>query len=181
MAYKKSTATKTTASDNSEAKVSAVRPKKAEIRDFDPNTRVEVKSNFYGTLFYQSSVTGTVVEWSNYGDVNIMTLAELKNMRNSQRRFFVDNWVTIIGEDAQEILEWLQIDKYYGEYSDIGDIDEVFDWTPAKIKSEVSKMPSGLKNSIALKAYDMIEGGELDSINKIRAIEEATGCDLMEK
>lgn len=146
-----------------------------------PDELVEVKSNFYGTLFYKSKVTGFECEWSNCGDVNLLTIAELQNMRNGQRDFFSENWVMLVGDNAEQALDWLQIRKYYSDIVELDDLDEVFTWSPEKIETVVTKIARGAKDSIAMRAYDLIESGSLDSIKTIKAIEAATGYVLMEK
>lgn len=146
-----------------------------------PDELVEVKSNFYGTLFYKSKVTGFECEWSICGDVNLLTIAELQNMRNGQRDFFSENWVMLVGDNAEQALDWLQIRKYYSDIVELDDLDEVFTWSPEKIETVVTKVARGAKDSIAMRAYDLIESGSLDSIKTIKAIEAATGYVLMEK
>ena len=159
-------------------KITAVKPK---IKKMSPDELVEVKSNFYGTLFYKSKVTGFECEWSTCGDVNLLTIAELQNMRNGQRDFFSENWVMLVGDNAEQALDWLQIRKYYSDIVELDDLDEVFTWSPEKIETVVTKIARGAKDSIAMRAYDLIESGSLDSIKTIKAIEAATGYVLMEK
>lgn len=154
---------------------------KVKIKKMSPDELVEVKSNFYGTLFYKSKVTGFECEWSNCGDVNLLTIAELQNMRNGQRDFFSENWVMLVGDNAEQALDWLQIRKYYSDIVELDDLDEVFTWSPEKIETVVTKIARGAKDSIAMRAYDLIESGSLDSIKTIKAIEAATGYVLMEK
>ena len=110
-----------------------------------PDELVEVKSNFYGTLFYKSKVTGFECEWSNCGDVNLLTIAELQNMRNGQRDFFSENWVMLVGDNAEQALDWLQIRKYYSDIVELDDLDEVFTWSPEKIETVVTKIARGAK------------------------------------
>ena len=70
---------------------------------------------------------------SNCGDVNLLTIAELQNMRNGQRDFFSENWVMLVGDNAEQALDWLQIRKYYSDIVELDDLDEVFTWSPEKI------------------------------------------------
>ena len=84
-------------------KITAVKPK---IKKMSPDELVEVKSNFYGTLFYKSKVTGFECEWSNCGDVNLLTIAELQNMRNGQRDFSdPDCFGTFVSASDPEVPE----------------------------------------------------------------------------
>ena len=47
-------------------------------------------------------------------------------MRNGQRDFFSENWVMLVGDNAEQALDWLQIRKYYSDIIELDDLDEVF-------------------------------------------------------
>ena len=158
-----------------------LKAKKPVLKRMRPDALVEVKSNFYGLLYYKSKVTGYECEWSNYGDINLLTIAELQNMRNGQRKFFTENWVVFAGDNAQDALDWLQIRQYYGDIVELDSIDEVFQWSPERIESSVAKMAQSAKDSIVMRAYDMIQAGEMYDMRVIRAVEKATGYALLEK
>ncbi|WP_418434161.1 hypothetical protein [Anaerotignum lactatifermentans] len=159
----------------------AIKAKKPVLKRMPPDALVEVKSNFYGLLYYKSKVTGYECEWSNYGDINLMTIAELQNMRNGQRKFFTENWIVLAGDNAQDALDWLQVRQYYGDIVELDSVDEVFQWSPEKIEGSVAKMAQSAKDSIVMRAYDMIQAGELYDMRVIRAVEKATGYALLDK
>ena len=166
--------------NNTEAK-ETTKATKGRIKRMSSDDLVEVKSNFYGTLFYKSRVTGYECEWSNYGDVNVMTIAELQNMRNSQRKFFSENWIVLIGENSDDVLKYLQVDKYYENSIVYKNIDEIFALEPKELERVVSGLPSGMKDSVALKAHDMITSEELYNLKTIKALENALVYKLIEK
>ena len=50
--------------------------------------------------------------------------------------------------------------------------------TPDEIKETISTLSDGVKQNIASIAKGKIESGELDSINRIKALEESIGLDF---
>ena len=139
---------------------------------------VDVKNGTHGSLIYHSNRSlGYTVEWSEFGEVQQIEFGELVAMRGSQRRFFEQNWILI--EDA-EILKKLGVDRYYINALTTDNFDSVFKMSADEIKEKVSKMSDGLKESIRLRAVELIKSGELDSLSAIKALGEVLGCDLNE-
>ena len=150
----------------------------AATRKITNDTMVECKNGTHGPLIYKSSRNaGYVVEWENFGEVQEIDYGELLNMRASQQRFFRDNWILI--EDA-EVLRKLGMDRYYKNALTTENFDEVFHWAPADIRSKVAAMSNGMKDSIRIRAKDLVKTGELDSRGVIKALNEVLHCDLEE-
>ena len=63
-----------------------------------PNTyEIPVKSNVAGGLTYVSRKNkGLEFYWEHTGDVEYIEYSELISMRNTQRKFFENNWIVII-------------------------------------------------------------------------------------
>ena len=100
---------------------------------------------------------------------------------------FDENWITILGIDSaddeyddvtvEEIYDALMISQYYK--SDIpDDIGEIFNWSPDKIRETLPKLTSSMKTSVIIRANELIENGTLDSISRVKAIEESLNCVL---
>lgn len=140
--------------------------------------RIDVKSCFMGKLNWTSKKTGYNLKWSEFGDVNPMTVSELLDMRNGDRRFFEEHWVSLVGGRAKPIMEYLQIEKYYKDINTVEDIDIIFTYSPDEIVAVVSNFDSHNKELVALRAVDLIKEDKLDSLKVIAAIKEATGYGL---
>lgn len=158
-----------------------IQKKKFTLEDFPLLKVVNVRSNFKGTLIYVSKKTGYEVEWLEYGESNYMTIEELQVMRNTQRKFFENNWISLDDPDAEDILRFLQVDKYYEHAINVDELDDVFTWGVDRILEDIPQMASGTKESIAYRAIELIGSRDLDSIKTIEALEKAIGCELIEK
>lgn len=139
---------------------------------------IDVKSCFMGKLNWTSKKTGYNLKWSEFGDVNPMTVSELLDMRNGDRRFFEEHWVSLVGERAKPIMEYLQISKYYKDINTVDDIDVIFTYAPDEIVAVVSNFDSHNKELVALRAASLIKEDKLDSLKVIAAVKEATGYGL---
>lgn len=150
----------------------------AASRKITNDTMIECKNGVHGPLIYVSGRNaGYVVEWENFGEVQDIDYGELLTMRGSQPRFFRDNWILI--EDA-EILKKLGVDRYYKNALTTENFDDVFHWSADEIRSKVATMSNGMKDSIRVRAKELVETGELDSRSAIKAFNEVLHCNLEE-
>lgn len=145
-------------------------------RTFSPDDYISVKNNVMGPLVYNSTKNdGTSVSWSHFGDEELMRYSELQTMRNTQRRFFEEQWVYI--EDA-EILKALGVDQFYKDALTSSDFDSLFRMSSAEIERRISIMSPSMKENVRIRATKLVKEGKLDSLKKIRTLNKALGCDL---
>lgn len=161
----------------SNAKKTATTSSKKKLVAVDLNELVEVKSCVYGELSYIAR-SGDEVKWESFGDVAWMTVGALMEMRNSQRDFFEKQWIVLCGDNAQAVLDYLQIDKYYKVINELEDFDKIFTYTPEEIPAVVSELPDSTKETIARRAYAKIKDGELDSKKMIDVLQTSLGYNL---
>jgi hypothetical protein len=158
-----------------------------DIRKVPTSSYVVVRANQYGGLKYINQRTGFSIEWDGFGSVQFVSLEELVNMRNTQRKFFEKNWIIIegfsseefSGISSEEILDFLQIKQYYKAELCPDNIEDIFKLSPEEIEIRLPRMSNGIKQMVVLRANDLIENGKLDSIKVVRAIESALGCELI--
>lgn len=172
MANTKSSAAKNAASTEN----TVVARKKTKVKLSD---EVCVVSCFYGKLLYINKHTGYQVEWGKFGDAVHLTVKELEAMRNGQRAFFENQWVLLTGENADAVIEYLQLAKYYDTITRISDIDNLFRSKPEDLPGVLARFAPAAKETIARRAYELIQSKDLTDINLIRALEESLGFDLI--
>ena len=172
---------KLTANNITENKVKTVASTRTKI-DIPTNAIIPVMSGVHGILTYSSKKTfGYTVDWDDYGAVEYVEYGELLSMRNTQRSFFEKNWIFIQDTDeysATDIYAALAVEKYYKNIIVGEDLDSLFSMTPDEIKETISTLSDGVKQNIASIAKSKIESGKLDSINRIKALEESIGLDF---
>ena len=192
---KSTTASKTTNNKTEDKKVVEKTVEKVETKNItkkklrlDDNVLISVKSNRFGELIYINHKTGDETRWENFGDVQPLSVGDLRAMKAKQLTFFKENWITIEGiEDAdddyddveiEEIYEALQISQYYDEYLCPKDINKVFNWTTDEMKNKIPRMTKSVRESILVRANELIKLNILDSMSKVKALEEVLGCEL---
>ena len=147
-------------------------------RTLDPHMYVTVRNGFAGTLVYRSRSTRERYVWDGFGAEQDIELQELKSARNASKEFFENNWFLI---DDPEVIAWLGVERCYKNALNFEEFDELFALSPEEITARVALLSSGQKLSLAYRAKEKIESGELDSIKAITALEKALGTELIER
>lgn len=146
------------------------------------DTMIPCRSGAQGLLIYVSKrINGYQIEWDEYGSVEYIELAELISMRNTSKSFYVNNWVFFDDTDeylATDVYAFLEVSKFYENTIMGDDLDDIFTKTPEEIVKIVSKLSSGVKSTIAAKARKLIDSKELDSSNRIEALEKSLNVEL---
>lgn len=157
--------------------------------DIPDSARINVKSNVFGTLYFESKRMGETIEWGRCGEVQTTTLAVLRNMKMEAPRFFKDQWVIIVGFadsnrekfEVADIYQALFITQYYKNVVDPSNYAEICAWSPDEIAERVPLMSEGARANLAVALNTYIEKGVLDSVRAIQAFEKALGCSLWKK
>ena len=155
-----------------------VKEKPIVAKDVDIDQYVTVKNGFQGKLIYRSKRTGEVYEWDSFGDEQELELKELKQAKNSYKKFFINNWFMF---DEDWIIDYLGLKQYYKHAIRLEDFDKIFTQKPAAIKKTISDMSKGQQKSLAYRASELIRDHKIDSLSVIDALEESLGMQLIEK
>lgn len=147
-------------------------------KDIDPEQYVTVRNGFQGRLVYVSKHTGERFVWDQFGAEQEMELRELKNAKNSYKKFFENNWFMF---DEDWIVDYLGVQRFYRNAVRIEDFDEIFQKDAKTISEIISDMSDGQKKSVAYRARVVIADGAIDSNKAITALEESLGVELVER
>lgn len=153
-------------------------PKRIIPKDIDPDQYVTVRNGFQGKLVYISKHTGERFVWDQFGAEQEMELRELKNAKNSYKKFFENNWFMF---DEDWIVDYLGVQRFYRNAVRIEDFDEIFQKDAKTISEIISDMTNGQKKSAAYRARVLIADGAIDSNKAIAALEESLGVELVER
>lgn len=147
-------------------------------KDIDPEQYVTVRNGFQGRLVYVSKHTGERFVWDQFGAEQEMELRELKNAKNSYKKFFENNWFMF---DEDWIVDYLGVQRFYRNAVRIEDFDEIFQKDAKTISEIINDMSDGQKKSVAYRARVLIADGAIDSNKAITALEESLGVELVER
>ena len=163
--------------DNSSA-VNVKEKQKVVAKKIDPEEYVVVRNGFYGRLIYKSSRTGERFVWEKFGDEQEITLRELRNAKNNNKKFFENNWFLF---DEDWIVSYLGVRQFYSNALSVEKFDELFSRPAEELREVIKGMNKGQKKSVAYRAMEMISNGWIDSRKTITALEDALGIELTEK
>lgn len=147
-------------------------------KDVDLNQIITVRNGFQGRLVYKSRRTGELFVWEEFGDEQDMELGELKNARNSNKKYFINNWFMF---DEPWIVDYIGMSKYYKFAISIQDFDKMFEKPADKIEKMLLNLSDGQKRSISYRARQLIADGAIDSNKTIATLEKCLGVDLVER
>ena len=173
MATTKKTSAPSKLSEGSAPAKSVKKPAKVKLDEF-----IDVQSCVVGKLIWKSKKTGYKMTWDAYGDINPMQVSDLLEMRNDSKYMFIANWIVLRGDRAQDILDYLQMSKYYKDVLSPDDLEEIVRGDAKELATALNSMKQSTKEALVYKARQLYKDGEIDSNKTIKAIREATGIDI---
>jgi len=150
------------------------------VKEIDPAQYITVLNGYQGSLIYKSSRTGEKFKWTEFGAEQEMELRELRNAKNTYKKYFEKNWFMFDDEFAW-VIEYLGVGQYYKNAISIAEFDNIFKKDPDTLKETIAKLSGGQKKAVAFRAKTLIANEEIDSIKVINALEEVLGVELIEK
>lgn len=171
---------KTTASaEKSEVVVNdeavAEKPKKKELRKFAQDDLILCKSVTYGELLLPGKKSKLLYIWANHGDTTEVEFQDLQALRSTRSAYLMNPYFVI--EDEELLEQWPDLKAIYDKAAEI-DIDNLFALPLNQFKKKLRDLPVGFRDSVKNIAGEKIRDGSLDSISKIKAIDEALGTEL---
>ena len=171
---------RTTATESIESKQVQQEAEKKPLvpKDIDPSQYVTVRNGFQGRLVYKSKRTGERFVWDSFGAEQDMELSELRNARNSNKKYFINNWFMF---DEPWIVDYLGMGKYYRFAISIQDFDKLFTKPASEIEKTIANLSDGQKQSVAYRAKQLISEGGIDSNRLIATLEKCLRIELIER
>ena len=146
-------------------------------RKFKNNDLIPCRSICNGQLFVPNTKTGTLYMWADNGDVQDVEYGDLIYLlRSRDKAVFKPRFIV---EDKDFIKQNPVLDKMYSEMYTTSDFMAIFQLPPAKMKEAIETLPIGAKDSIKGMAATMIDDGVLDSVKKIKILDEIFGTGLL--
>lgn len=167
-----------TAAERPDVEVSETTKKPVVPKEIDPNQIITVRNGFQGRLVYKSKRTGERWSWESFGAEQDMELSELKNARNSNKKYFINNWFMF---DEDWVIDYLGMRQYYKNSLNIQDFDQLFKKPVGEIEDIISKLSEGQRKSVAYRAKQLIAEEEIDSNRVINTLEKCLGVELVER
>ena len=153
----------------------AAKPKKKELRKFAQDDLILCKSVTYGELLLPGKKSKLLYIWANHGDATEVEFQDLQALRSTRSAYLMNPYFVI--EDDELLEQWPDLKAIYDKAAEI-DIDSLFTLPLNQFKKKLRDLPVGFRDSVKNIAGEKIRDGSLDSIAKIKAIDEALGTEL---
>lgn len=151
--------------------VEKVAPKKVEKKKYALTDGIPCRSITQGGLYMHGIKSDIAYKWSNDGDVTEVEYQDLVAAVRSSVSYVMKPYFII--EDKEFVSQFPQLNQVYDSMYSIRDLRSVIlDLSPNMMKSTILSLPDGAKESIKHMASEMISNGSLDSVKKIKILDE---------
>lgn len=143
---------------------------------FDASEGVMCRSIVTGGLFLEGSKTKMPYKWNNYGDETEVEYRDLVALVREQSGYIYKPFFII--EDEDFIEEFPQLKKFYSENYSIKELSAILELPVDEMIKTISTLPKGAVDSLKKIAANQVSLGQIDSVRKIRALDDFFGTDL---
>lgn len=169
---------KTTAeTTNENAKSKEVKTKPA-AKVFDQQDLIPCRSMISGPLYITGIRSNIPYTWADYGDVQEVEYRDLIYMvRTPQEKNIYSPRIVI--EDDDFVEQNKNLKALYESLYTTGDLRDILKLPVRQMTNAINSLPSGAKESFKGIVSTMIDEHQLDSVQKIKAIDEIFGTRLL--
>ncbi len=141
-----------------------------EKKVFEKTTPIPCRSICTGVLYVQGDRSKNDYTFYDYDEIVDIEYQDLVTM--IARRANTVTKPQFIVEDEDFIAQNSQLQDIYASMYTTKDLREIFKLSPAQMKKAIMDLPEGAKKAILGLASTMVETGQLDSIAKVKVIDE---------
>lgn len=145
-------------------------------RKYAPDDLITCRSITYGELLLTGKKSKLLYDWANYGDTTEVEYQDLQALKSTRSSYLYKPRIVI--EDEELVEQWgKDFSDMYKNIVDV-DVEDMFKLPINQFKSKLKKAPKGVQQAVKNIAGEKILNGSLDSLAKVKAIDEILGTDL---
>lgn len=150
---------------------------KVEPKKFEPSDMIKCHSVCQGLLNMEGKNTGTIYRFDGYGsEVDVEYRDLIAEARNSRSSYLYSPMVIV---DDKEFIDSIPaLKKFYDNYADVTNLRGILGKPVAQMIEAIDALPNGAKDQVKILASTMISNGELDSMSRIKALEDYFGIEM---
>lgn len=175
-AVKKTKTTETTTVSEAVTEPIAAEPVKTvevkkEKKTYAPTDGIPCKSITNGGLYMPGLKSNILYTWIDAGDVIEVEYQDLQAAIRSNNGYVMNPFFVI--EDEELVAQFPQLKKIYDALYSVGELEDVLtELSPGDMKTTILSLPKGAQDSIKHLASKMVSDGRLDSVRKIKVLDE---------
>ena len=145
-------------------------------RKYAPDDMIACRSVTFGELLMTGKKSGLLYSWANHGDITEVEYQDLQALKSTRSSYLFRPRFVV--EDEELVAQWgKDFENLYQSIVDV-DVEALFKLPVAQMKAKIKKAPRGVQQAVKNIAGEKILNGTLDSLAKIKAIDEVLGTDL---
>ncbi len=159
-----------------EVKETVVKEKEPVKKTFKQSEGILCRSVCNGTVIMEGIRSSMPYQWSGYGDEVEVEYRDLVAAAREKNGYLMNPWLIVLDDDFLAEFPFLA-DIYAKQYSN-NDLADVLRLSVPQMLDEIEKMPTNVKKTLEGMAATWINDGRLDSVKKIKALDEILGTNL---
>lgn len=144
---------------------------KKEKKTYALTDGIPCKSITNGGLYMPGLKSNILYTWVDAGDVIEVEYQDLQAAIRSNNSYVMNPLFVI--EDEELVAQFPQLKKLYETLYSVGELEDVItELSPGDMKATILSLPKGAQDSIKHLASKMVSDGRLDSVRKIKVLDE---------
>lgn len=165
--------------NTSSAKAQPVTEKaeKVEKKKFSPEDLIPCVSITPGEMFVMGQKSKNLYTFANIDDIVEIEFRDLDYAaRTKEIMMFKPRYIV---QDKDFIALHPVLDEIYSALNSVQDLQNILTLTPDKMKKAILSLPEGAKDSIKTIATTMVDNGTLDSIRRVKILDEIFNTEML--
>lgn len=152
---------------------------KTEKKSFNDTDKIPCVSITVGKLLMIGQKSGNVYRWTNMGEIEEVEYRDLMAEVRATSSFVFEPRFIVQDDDFLAQNDTLLVK--YGQLYTPADIEKVLTFPAEQLKATIKSMPLGAQNAVKDLANRKITSGELDSVQRVKALDEFFGTNMLIK
>lgn len=151
--------------------------KKPEKKKFNPKEMIPCVSITPGEMFYLGKKSDTLYTFANMDDVVEIEFRDLDYAARSKDAMMYRPRFIVQDKDFIELHP--SLDGVYSSLHSTRDLKDILKLSPIQMEKAIKKLPIGAQDAIKTIAATMIDNGSLDSIQRVKKLDEIFGTEML--
>lgn len=146
-------------------------------KTFDNSELIDCRSMIHGALYMEGRSTGQTYYWADINDIVGVEYRDLvSEVRNSSSAFIYNPRLYIDNEEFVE--QFPKLKEFYEDLYDENDFMNILNMSVGDMTRAIEELPDKVKERLKSYIGFQVGNGILDSISKIRALDEIFGTNI---
>lgn len=156
-----------------------VKPEPKPQKVYDQHDLILCKNVSAGWL-KMTGKSGIPYVWKGTGDLCEVEYGDLWARKTAKSEYLYKPYFVIEDDELMEQPRWKDLKEFYDKkVYGLDNVDAIINVPTTSLRRVLTEISDGMRNAVAVRAATMIEKGTLDSLKKIKIIDDVCGTDLI--